>query len=95
LMVVDERRVIWVSAVMVDGRWVMGDGCEGVLCEVSLLIKLNQNNHERQCVMLHNFCIGVMHVRNSHRGPITYRSEKRFSGLACQCQNVKMSKKWR
>jgi hypothetical protein len=78
-MVVDERRVIWASAVMVDGDGLVmgdngGDGCEGVLCEVSLLIKLNQNNHERQCVVLHNFHIGVMHVRNSHRGPITYRN---------------------
>jgi hypothetical protein len=62
-MVVDERRVIWASAVMVDGDGlVMGDGCEGVLREVSLLIKLNENNHERQCVVLHNFRIGVMHV---------------------------------
>jgi hypothetical protein len=65
---------------------VLEDTCEvivtSLLCEVSLLIKLNQNNHERQCVVLHNFHIGVMHVRNSHRGPITYRNEKWFSGLA-------------
>jgi hypothetical protein len=37
-MVVDERRVIWASAVMVDGDGLVmgdgGDGCEGVLCEV-------------------------------------------------------------